>query len=177
MGTDNDEPPCVPLTIHNIPVLCVSVWHTRAPSYKVVFFISLFVLFLVSFGNPKIQTLHHAMHVECTATIYDMTTASTIVYFWLNLCSPDPFFHRFSLSHWHNVGSLSIYLLHLRCLVLVLYANVAGIRSFTFAPFQLKTWNICLFLRFLFGTGATDAVSSSFPFGTWNMKQLHRSRL
>lgn len=71
--------------------------------------------------------------VECITTIYIVVDGiKTIVYFWLNSCSPDPFFHRFSLSHWHNVGSLNLsftFTLLRFCLVFV---------PFTFAPFQLK---------------------------------------
>lgn len=72
MGTDNDEPPCMSLTIHNIPVLCVFLCGIRAhhhikpySSFRCSFF------FWSRFENPKIQTLHHAMHVECITTIYD----------------------------------------------------------------------------------------------------------
>lgn len=102
---------------------------------------------------------------------YTMTMASTIVYFWLNLCSPDPFSHRFSLSHWHNVGSLN-HLSHLRCSDYCIDVRMCLVCSF-FYICAVPTENmeyLSFSTIFISVAGPTVAVSFSFPFGTWNRK-------
>lgn len=78
-----------------------------------------------------------------------MTTTSTIVHIFL-VKTYVRLIH-FSIASLSHIGTQcwlsQLHLSHLRdVLFSVLCANVTGVRSFTFAPFKLKTWDICLFL-------------------------------